>query len=461
MVSRSYRKNTDDTAAKRRVRYGSYSEGYDPKAVEHDLLTIRQLMKGRKKITMQLAQEIYYKIKSENIQFRSDTGEDFLHKLLRNMTQAQVREIDKTVQRKKQRRNQKKQLLRINKKIIVGMFTIQLILCVVFLNWNLILDFRTNYETSRLQAKIGSQNTDSAKTAVQPVNAGTEQEVQAAEVGITQEPQRTGTEQERQTVAGTKQEAQQTETEQEVQATKAGTEQEGQVINTGTTQSSQQTMQSANAQVNQNEKTATEQENSRITPAILEKFRVLYYENPDFAGWLKIGGTKIDYPVMSRAGDNNYYLDKNFTHQKDKNGLLILDYRSDVLAEKQNIIIYGHNMRTGVMFGTLKQYKDKNFCEAHPTIQFDSLYEEGEYQVVAALLSEVAYEDEDVFRYYDAIDISTEESFQAFKENIYQNAIYTIGDELQYGDSCLVLSTCDNYKEDGRFVVVAKKKKYL
>lgn len=443
MVSRSYQENTDNTAAKRRVRYGSYSEGYDPKAVEHDLLTIRQLMKGRKKITMQLAQEIYYKIKSENIQFHSDTGEDFLHKLLQNMTQAQIQKIDKNVQRKKQRRNQKKQLLWINKKIIVGMFTIQLILCVVFLNWNLILDFRTNYETSRLQAKIGSQNTDFAKK-------GTEQEVQNAEVGTTQEPQRTGTEQERQTAAGTKQEAQQTEAEQE-----------GQAINTGTTQSSQQMIQSANAQVNQNEKTAAEQENLKITPAILEKFRVLYHENPDFAGWLKIGGTKIDYPVMSRAGDNNYYLDKNFTHQKDKNGLLILDYRSDVLAEKQNIIIYGHNMRTGVMFGTLKQYKDKNFCEAHPTIQFDSLYEEGEYQVVAALLSEVAYEDEDVFRYYDAIDISTEESFQAFKNNIYQNAIYTIGDELQYGDSCLVLSTCDNYKEDGRFVVVAKKKKYL
>ena len=443
MVSRSYQENTDNTAAKRRVRYGSYSEGYDPKAVEHDLLTIRQLMKGRKKITMQLAQEIYYKIKSENIQFHSDTGEDFLHKLLQNMTQAQIQKIDKNVQRKKQRRNQKKQLLWINKKIIVGMFTIQLILCVVFLNWNLILDFRTNYETSRLQAKIGSQNTDFAKK-------GTEQEVQNAEVGTTQEPQRTGTEQERQTAAGTKQEAQQTEAEQE-----------GQAINTGTTQSSQQMIQSANAQVNQNEKTAAEQENSKITPTILEKFRVLYNENPDFAGWLKIGGTKIDYPVMSRAGDNNYYLDKNFTHQKDKNGLLILDYRSDVLAEKQNIIIYGHNMRTGVMFGTLKQYKDKNFCEAHPTIQFDSLYEEGEYQVVAALLSEVAYEDEDVFRYYDAIDISTEESFQAFKNNIYQNAIYTIGDELQYGDSCLVLSTCDNYKEDGRFVVVAKKKKYL
>ena len=141
------------------------------------------------------------------------------------MTQAQIQKIDRNVQRKKQRRNQKKQLLWINKKIIGGMFTIQLILCVVFLNWNLILDFRTNYETSRLQAKIGSQNTDFAKK-------GTEQEVQNAEVGTTQESQRTGTEQERQTAAGTKQEAQQTEAEQE-----------GQAINTGTTQSSQQMIQ--------------------------------------------------------------------------------------------------------------------------------------------------------------------------------------------------------------------------
>ena len=63
-------------------------------------------------------------------------------------------------------------------------------------------------------------------------------------------------------------------------------------------------------------------------------------------------GTKIDYPVMSRQGDNNYYLDKNFNGEKDKNGLLILDYRCDVMQSGQNLIIYGHNMRSGVMFGT-------------------------------------------------------------------------------------------------------------
>ena len=109
------------------------------------------------------------------------------------------------------------------------------------------------------------------------------------------------------------------------------------------------------------------------------------------------------------------------------------------------------------MFGTLKNYKSKAFCEEHPIIQFDSLYEEAEYKVVAAMLSEVAYADEDVFRYYDAIDMSTEESFNAFYENISEKALYTTGETLSFGDSCLILSTCDRYKEDGRFVVIAKK----
>lgn len=191
--------------------------------------------------------------------------------------------------------------------------------------------------------------------------------------------------------------------------------------------------------------------------SILKKFELLHNENQDFSGWLTIDGTKINYPVMSRENDNNYYLDKNFAQDYDKNGLLIMDYRCNSIDNTlKNTIIYGHNMRTGVMFGTLKNYKDRAYCESHPVIKFDSLYEEGEYKVIAAMLSEVAYEDEEVFRYYDAIDISSEEAFYEFRNNIKENAIYYY-DELEYGDSCLTLSTCDNYKEDGRFVVIARK----
>lgn len=211
----------------------------------------------------------------------------------------------------------------------------------------------------------------------------------------------------------------------------------------------------AKAQALEAQQTALASE-EEVQPEILGQFQQLHSENADFSGWLTIDGTKIDYPVMSRQGDNNYYLDKNFNGERDKNGLLILDYRCDVMQSGQNLIIYGHNMRSGVMFGTLKKYKDKQFCEEHPTIRFSSLYEENEYKVVAAMLSEVAYADEDVFRYYDAIDMSTEQDFEAFHDNISQNALYML-DDIAYGDSCLILSTCDKYKEDGRFVVIAKK----
>lgn len=378
-----------------REMYNSYSTGYDPKAVEHDLQLISQLthgISGKKKMTMHQAQEIYYKIKKDNICFQSETGENFLSSLYESMTDAQRQQIDRAIQRKRQKKQNRKQLLSINRKIACVVSAVVLISCIVCINWNLLMDLRTNYQTKKLQSKIlDTSETDSGQLNTQ-----------------------------HQTTAEKQDAAVQTAQQEPVQS----------------------------------------EEQSKETAVMLPKFTQLYEENPDFTGWLRIPGTKIDYPVMTRSGDNNYYLDKNFEQQHDKNGLLILDYRNDIentAGVPQNFIIYGHNMRTGVMFGTLKNYKEKTFCDEHRTIRFDTLYEESEYRVVAAMLSGVAYEDEDVFRYYDAIDTSTEENFNVFRENVLGNAIYTTEETLEYGDTCLILSTCDNYKEDGRFVLVAKK----
>lgn len=368
--------------------------GYNPENVEHDLIMIRRLMKGKKKMTMQLAKEIYYRINVEKIHFLSDTGNDFLDKVMDNMSEWQRIEIDELLLKRQRRQHNVKLIMKINKRITMGITLFVLIACIVCINWSLIMDVRTNYETDKLQDKIvvlDKDNVDYIDNSTPPINI-------------------------------------------EVENIEQSTTSSSVVIADDITLAS-----------------------SGKVDKILDKYIVLHEENPDFAGWLKINGTKIDYPVMSRENDNNYYLDKNFKGEKDKNGLLILDYRSDVLAHRQNIIIYGHNMKTGVMFGTLKKYKDKAFAEQNSIINLDTLYEECEYKVIAALLSEVAYADEDVFKYYDAIDISTEENFNAFKEHILTNSLYVMDENIEYGDSCLVLSTCDNYKEDGRFVVIAKK----
>lgn len=382
--------------------YNTYSTGYDPKAVEHDLQIISQLthgmIYGKKKLTMQQAQEIYYRIRRENIQFQSDTGEEFLLKLYENMTDAQIQEVNRAIRRKNQKKRNRRQLLRINRVIACAVSAVVLVSSILCINWSLLMDLRTNYQTKKLQDKVVK-----VQTAASNVQAANEPPGStAADIPATDIP-------------------------------------DGSLL-----------LDSGDSL-----------EQGQSDGGVLLKFTQLYEENPDFVGWLRIPGTKIDYPVMSREGDNNYYLDKNFEQQHDKNGSLILDYRNNIKTDGtagwQNLIIYGHNMRTGVMFGTLKDYKEKSFCDEHMTILFDTLYEECEYRVVAAMLSGVAYEDEDVFRYYDAIDISTEENFNAFQEHVMSNAIYTTDETIAYGDSCLILSTCDNYKEDGRFVLVAKK----
>ncbi len=378
------------------------SDNTNKNAVEYDLATIKRLMKGRKRLNPKLAQEIYYKLNRYNIQFKSFKGEEFLNELEHNLTERQKQAADKLLLDQKRRRHKRERFFRLNKYILTAVVAAQLILCLVILNWNIILDIRTSYGVRQLQAKISGTNI------------------------------------ERETLSSAAEDEKSRDEDDENGSNKNNADEANQ--------------DKSNESVND-----TDKQGEVNQPKVMDKFSMLYRENPDFAGWLRIDGTRIDYPVMMRDGDNDYYLDKNFLQQEDKNGLLILDYRSDVLASGQNIIIYGHNMHTGVMFGTLGRYKEKSFCEEHPVISFDSLYEENEYKVIAAVLTEVAYEDEDVFRYYDAIDISTPESFDEFRENILGSALYTTDDSLEYGDSCLVLSTCDNHAQDGRFVVVAKK----
>jgi len=363
----------------------------DKASVQTDLRKIEILMKGNRELSKQLAKEIYFRIKYEEIRFYSLAGMDFLDKLTDILSDGEIREVCRQVEQMRMKTKNKRNMHKLNKGMAVAMFALIFLVCFAYLNWNLILDYRTNYEAKALLAMIEED----------------EQE-QEASYGMSLLAQgnlawQNGT-------------------------AKAIEEQEVPLAN------------------------GIKIDESRI----LGKFRSLYYKNTDFRGWLTIDGTKIDYPVMSREEDNDYYLDKNFEHKEDKNGLLILDYRCNIGGKNQNMIIYGHNMRTGVMFGTLKKYKDKAFCEKNPTIQFDTIYENAEYEIVAAMLSEVAYADEDVFRYYDAIDMSTQEDFDAFWSNISENALY-VRQELSYGDACLILSTCDNYKEDGRFVVIAKK----
>ena len=176
-------------------------------------------------------------------------------------------------------------------------------------------------------------------------------------------------------------------------------------------------------------------------------------ENADMAGWIRVEGTDIDYPVMHR-GDNSFYLEHNFYGDYDRNGSLFIDRYCSIFPQSENIIIYGHNVNGAPSFGQIKFYKDKGFYELHPNIYFDTIYEKGTYQVVAAFITSV---EKKGFKYYLFYGYDNEEQFNEFAEYVKKKATYDTGVSMEFGDKFITLSTCDYAVSDGRFVVVAKK----
>ena len=103
----------------------------------------------------------------------------------------------------------------------------------------------------------------------------------------------------------------------------------------------------------------TERENEP-PPPVLPEYEAIVAQHSDFAGWITIDGTKIDYPVMLTPNDGDYYLKRNVNGEDDINGTLFMDPRTDLVQRSTNIIIYGHNMKSGAMFGSLKKYLDED-----------------------------------------------------------------------------------------------------
>ena len=197
-------------------------------------------------------------------------------------------------------------------------------------------------------------------------------------------------------------------------------------------------------------------EGERVIPDVLDEYKDLLNKNKKLIGWLKIDDTIIDYPVM-QTSDNQYYLEHNLNQEYDRNGSIFMDKDCDVLKPSTNLILYGHHMKSGKMFGSLDKYSSKEFYEKHKYIYFDTIYEKGVYEVMYVFRSRVYNEQDVVFKYYQFIDAGSEREFDSNMREMAEDSLYDTGVTASYGDQLLTLSTCDYQEKNGRFVVVAKK----
>jgi len=190
---------------------------------------------------------------------------------------------------------------------------------------------------------------------------------------------------------------------------------------------------------------------------ILDDLADIYAQNQDLVGILEVVDTDINYPVMQTPSDPEYYLRRDFYGEQSTAGTLFVDYRCDIVNPTTNTIIYGHNMRSGTMFGGLKRYLDYDYYKSHKKIVFKTLYEEQEYEIVGVGLSAVGYDDDDTYKYYNFIDAVTGSELQEFLDNIQTLSVYDETINISSTDKVLTLSTCNSYTEDGRMFVVAKR----
>ena len=253
-------------------------------------------------------------------------------------------------------------------------------------------------------------------------------------------------------------------------------------------------------------------------PRILDKYKDVLRINPYVSGWLKIDDTLIDAPVVYTPQDQNFFLHKALDGSDESKGTLFIAVN---WGEGLNqTLIYGHNMKDGTAFGSLRKFADEAYGMQHGTIHFDTLYEEKEYELYGVFYSQIAVEDletdedraqreqavidnamegiaeedggpeeevnaqdltlddlelygepvdEDIyrqekdeddgrFRYYYYTDLRKRDDFEYFARSVKERSLYDTGSEAEWGDEFITLSTCSYQVKNGRFVVVGVRK---
>jgi len=184
-------------------------------------------------------------------------------------------------------------------------------------------------------------------------------------------------------------------------------------------------------------------ENSMVPISI--DFDALLAAHKDTVGWLYCEGTSINYPVM-QAEDNDYYLSRLPDGRKNRAGSLFLDYRSDQKFADMNSIIYGHNMKDGSMFGSLGEYSDQEYYEAHPEWYMFTPDTDYKILLLSAHITDIGSDDYAMPFLQSELDemVARSVSISDF------NSFYA----YESGRKVITLSTCAYTHEDARYVLL-------
>lgn len=191
------------------------------------------------------------------------------------------------------------------------------------------------------------------------------------------------------------------------------------------------------------------------TEQIQDRFIPLLQINPETVGWIKVGNL-ADEPVVYR--DNEFYLNHDFYQKKSSSGTVFVDVENTDLENDKYVIVYGHDLRDGSKFGSLKEYLNIEQLKNNIVIEWSSLYssEAEKYVVFSVFDSSMLEENKNYFdlRRFDEIDL---DGTKKFIEEIRERSLYDIPVDVTAEDQIMVLVTCSYKYEDGRLLIFCRK----
>lgn len=181
-------------------------------------------------------------------------------------------------------------------------------------------------------------------------------------------------------------------------------------------------------------------------------WKALKKVNPDVQGWLYQKGTVINYPVV-QGTDNDTYLHTRFDKQWSGGGTLFVDCRMEKDFKGFNSIIYGHHMKDGSMFRSIRGYtKEDGYYDKHKTLELATPH--GNYHLVVFSAFITKATDEDTYKMtYD------EAEKQAYIDRAWEQSELPItrdSVDVTKDDRLVTLSTCAYDYEEARYIVMCK-----
>lgn len=171
---------------------------------------------------------------------------------------------------------------------------------------------------------------------------------------------------------------------------------------------------------------------------------------PDMYAWIYVNHTKIDYPVM-KGSYTNYYMGHDINGNASANGSITAESSlSDVYSDNLNNVLYGHCMKNGMMFRTLKTFMESaNRNTLAKDMSIEIYTKEGLY--IYKVLSGYRHDD----NAYAETEFESAEDYKAFLDQVVSRNELRVSYGYSSESKIVTLITCANVtsNEDERYVL--------